>query len=287
MFDNGIEIEIEYNEEQPKINKTTSNFPTKKLGNEKLQPNDKQNISSKSLNFNHNIRKCFAPKWKTKIPSENPRPMIYVNHKDNNNPIAYKQTNDDDIFSEKECNSLEHNSSLSSADNEIKDNVNIISESNSENKSEKNGGGVEKSDEKNKQEEKKFENFKSFGHKTITVFPVKNKIMDNKINIKSYRNSLLKIKKNIFKAMNKETEFTMKDKMKIKFNFEIKNNNVHYNDDYSIVIPINDRVEEVNKKESNKLRKTTGLFHPYKDFKLSKSTKGLTIFDVISTKQYI
>ena len=144
------------------------------------------------------------------------------------------------------------------------------------------------------EKEKENNNLKIYEHKTITSFPVKNNYNENytKGNIKAIRNSLFRAKMKCLKDKNKETEYSIKDNLKIKYRLNLINNKskkIGNNYEFCKVIPINNfKKEENNKNEDenedmSNFRKTIS----YNTSKLNlenkkkKEGKGITIYDVL------
>ena len=315
------DIQIEYNNDfELEKTKSLNKFPLKIITNNEFYLDDIYKNFSKSLNFN--FHKCFAPKPKIKQSSKNPTPIIYEKQMDIYNLNTQAEIYNEDAYSEKEL-SLD-NESLYSSDNEnqigqnnnninnylnndvlynnkiINNNNYIISknllESNSEKKSEDKNMDLYENKINTTEDEKEKENnnLKLYEHKTITSFPVKNNYNENytKGNIKAIRNSLFRAKMKCLKDKNKETEYSIKDKLKIKYRLNIINNKSKKNGnnyEFCKVIPINNfKKEENNKNEDenedmSNFRKTIS----YKTSKLNlenkkkKEGKGITIYDVL------
>ena len=177
----------------------------------------------------------------------------------------------------------------------------IISKSLLDNISEKKK--EEKNIDKNKnkiniiEDEKEYINSKIYEHNTITAFPVKNNYNENyaKGNIKAIRNSLFRAKMRSLKEKNKETEYSIKNKFKLKYGLNLINNKLkkyEYNFDFYNVIPINEMKKKENDKKNddengdiNNFRKTIS----YNTSKLNLNKlkkmegKGITIYDVLLT----
>ena len=330
--DNELEIELDNKDIQIIYNndfeldktKSLKKFPLKNINNEFYLDDIYKNFS-KSLNFNNH--KCFAPKIKIKQSSRNPTPIIYEKQNDINNLNTQDEMISEDAYSEKEL-SLDNESSFSSnsenfskeIDNNNKIFVNndliyknkiinnnwsnnnkyIISKSLLENNSEKKSEGniIDLKENKiNAIEDKKDNSFsKIYEHKTITSFPIKNSYNENyaKGNIKAIRNSLFRAKMRNLKESNKETEYSIKNKLKIKYRLNFINNKLKKNDyniDFYNVIPINEikKEEEKDKKnengDMNNLRKTISYNNSKLNIDKSKKIegKGITIYDVLLT----
>ena len=313
------DIQIEYNNDfESEKTKSLNKFPLKIITNNEFYLDDIYKNFSKSLNFN--FHKCFAPKPKIKQSSKNPTPIIYEKQMDIYNLNTQAEIYNEDAYSEKEL-SLDNESSYSSDyENQIKEinnnNINndvlnknknisnnnnyIISKNLLDNNSEK------KSEDKNielyenkiniieDEKEKENNNLKIYEHKTITSFPVKNNYNENytKGNIKAIRNSLFRAKMKCLKDKNKETEYSIKDNLKIKYRLNLINNKskkIGNNYEFCKVIPINNFKKEDNNKNDDEnedmsnFRKTIS----YNTSKLNlenkkkKEGKGITIYDVL------
>ena len=298
--------------------KSLNKFPLKLITNEDFYLDDFYKNFSKSLKFNSH--KCFAPKPKIKQSSKNPTPLIFEKQNDIKNLNTDIRILNEDAYSEKEL-SLNESSFSSDFENEINNkksdnndlmnnlsinnnNNYIISKSLLENnysdkKSEDKDMGLFENKINVVEDEKEIKDLKKYGHKTITVFSIKNNNNDiyQKGNIKSIRNSLFRAKLKNLKDKNKEVEYFIKNKMKIKYRLNLINNNSkknNHNFDFYKIIPINinDDEEKSNQKGNNiddmsNFRQTI----KYNNSKLNSMNKeenkekGVTIYDVLLTNK--
>ena len=309
---NDIEIKYNYDFESEKI-KSLNKFPLKITTNNEFYLDDIYKNFSKSLNFN--FHKCFAPKPKLKQSSKNPTPIIYEKQIDIYNLNTEAQIITEDAYSEKEL-SLDESSFSSDYENQIKEtesnyinndilnnnNQQIINNNNNNDITSKNSfdnNFTQKNEEKkidinenrinSIEDEKENKSLKKYEHKTITAFPVKNNYNDNytKGNIKAIRNSLFRAKLKCLEEKNKEVDYSIKHKEKLKYGLDIINNNSKKgNFDFYKVIPINDINKQENKndiEDMSNFRKTIS-FNTSKingQNKKNKEGKGITIYDVL------
>jgi hypothetical protein len=293
--------------------KSLNKFPLKLITNEDFYKN-----FSKSLKFNSH--KCFAPKPKIKQSSKNPTPLIFEKQNDIKNLNTDIRILNEDAYSEKEL-SLNESSFSSDFENEINNkksdnndlmnnlsinnnNNYIISKSLLENnysdkKSEDKDMGLFENKINVVEDEKEIKDLKKYGHKTITVFSIKNNNNDiyQKGNIKSIRNSLFRAKLKILKDKNKEVEYFLKNKMKIKYRLNLINNNSkknNHNFDFYKIIPINiNNDEEKSNQKGNNIDDMSNFRQTikYNNSKLNSMNKeenkekGVTIYDVLLTNK--
>ena len=307
------DIQIEYNDDfTSEKTKSLNKFPLKIITSNEFFLDDMCNNFSKSLNFNFN--KCFAPKPKFKQSSRNPTPIIFEKQTNISNLNTQDHIITEDAYSEKEV-SLDNDSCSSEDENQndeinnsdykkdfiIKDieyndqNINdkyIISKNllikNKEKKSEDQTDLYE-NNINIIEDEKENKNVKIYGHKTINIFPFKNNC--TKGNLKSIRNSLFRAKMKSLKAKNREVEYSIKDRAKIKYGLNLINNKskkIEHNHEICNVIPINNNEKNEEEKEDiNNFRKTIS----FKASKLNlenkpkKDDKGITIYDVLITNK--
>ena len=298
--------------------KSLNKFPLKLITNEDFYLDDFYKNFSKSLKFNSH--KCFAPKPKIKQSSKNPTPLIFEKQNDIKNLNTDIRILNEDAYSEKEL-SLNESSFSSDFENEINNkksdnndlmnNLSINNNSNyiisksllennySDKKSEDKDMGLFENKINVVEDEKEIKDLKKYGHKTITVYSIKNNNNDiyQKGNIKSIRNSLFRAKLKNLKDKNKEVEYFIKNKMKIKYRLNLINNNSkknNHNFDFYKIIPINinDDEEKSNQKGNNiddmsNFRQTI----KYNNSKLNSMNKeenkekGVTIYDVLLTNK--
>lgn len=298
--------------------KSLNKFPLKLITNEDFYLDDFYKNFSKSLKFNSH--KCFAPKPKIKQSSKNPTPLIFEKQNDIKNLNTDIRILNEDAYSEKEL-SLNESSFSSDFENEINNkksdnndlmnnlsinnnNNYIISKSLLENnysdkKSEDKDLGLFENKINVVEDEKEIKDLKKYGHKTITVFSIKNNNNDiyQKGNIKSIRNSLFRAKLKILKDKNKEVEYFIKNKMKIKYRLNLINNNSkknNHNFDFYKIIPINiNNDEEKSNQKGNNIDDMSNFRQTikYNNSKLNSMNKeenkekGVTIYDVLLTNK--
>ena len=298
--------------------KSLNKFPLKLITNEDFYLDDFYKNFSKSLKFNSH--KCFAPKPKIKQSSKNPTPLIFEKQNDIKNLNTDIRILNEDAYSEKEL-SLNESSFSSDFENEINNkksdnndlmnnlsinnnNNYIISKSLLENnysdkKSEDKDMGLFENKINVVEDEKEIKDLKKYGHKTITVFSIKNNNNDiyQKGNIKSIRNSLFRAKLKILKDKNKEVEYFIKNKMKIKYRLNLINNNSkknNHNFDFYKIIPINiNNDEEKSNQKGNNIDDMSNFRQTikYNNSKLNSMNKeenkekGVTIYDVLLTNK--
>ena len=298
--------------------KSLNKFPLKLITNEDFYLDDFYKNFSKSLKFNSH--KCFAPKPKIKQSSKNPTPLIFEKQNDIKNLNTDIRILNEDAYSEKEL-SLNESSFSSDFENEINNkksdnndlmnnlsinnnNNYIISKSLLENnysdkKSEDKDMGLFENKINVVEDEKEIKDLKKYGHKTITVFSIKNNNNDiyQKGNIKSIRNSLFRAKLKILKDKNKEVEYFIKNKMKIKYRLNLINNNSkknNHNFDFYKIIPINiNNDEEKSNQKGNSIDDMSNFRQTikYNNSKLNSMNKeenkekGVTIYDVLLTNK--
>ena len=298
-LENNDEIEIEYNEDfTSEKTKSLTKFPTKITQNNEFKLDNAHQNFSKSLNFN--FRQCFAPKSKSKKSSKNPTPIIF---RKNNNKINNLNTQDqiitEDFLSEK-GSSLNNESSFSSSEEYNNINFNINNENYNEDEI-INKNVLEKknlnmiNENKNTINEIKEDshnnmnkNIKAYEHKTISFFNNKDSSnQDLKESMKTIRNTLFKDKIKALKLRNKETEFKVKDKNKMKYRLDLQNIKKNdYDNDYKI-IKINDIEENNSDKDNNEDMSKFRTTICYCNSKLNKvnnkknQNKGVTIYDVL------
>ena len=298
--------------------KSLNKFPLKLITNEDFYLDDFYKNFSKSLKFNSH--KCFAPKPIIKQSSKNPTPLIFEKQNDIKNLNTDIRILNEDAYSEKEL-SLNESSFSSDFENEINNkksdnndlmnnlsinnnNNYIISKSLLENnysdkKSEDKDLGLFENKINVVEDEKEIKDLKKYGHKTITVFSIKNNNNDiyQKGNIKSIRNSLFRAKLKILKDKNKEVEYFIKNKMKIKYRLNLINNNSkknNHNFDFYKIIPINiNNDEEKSNQKGNNIDDMSNFRQTikYNNSKLNSMNKeenkekGVTIYDVLLTNK--
>ena len=298
--------------------KSLNKFPLKLITNEDFYLDDFYKNFSKSLKFNSH--KCFAPKPKIKQSSKNPTPLIFEKQNEIKNLNTDIRILNEDAYSEKEL-SLNESSFSSDFENEINNkksdnndlmnnlsinnnNNYIISKSLLENnysdkKSEDKDLGLFENKINVVEDEKEIKDLKKYGHKTITVFSIKNNNNDiyQKGNIKSIRNSLFRAKLKILKDKNKEVEYFIKNKMKIKYRLNLINNNSkknNHNFDFYKIIPINiNNDEEKSNQKGNNIDDMSNFRQTikYNNSKLNSMNKeenkekGVTIYDVLLTNK--
>lgn len=293
--------------------KSLNKFPLKLITSDEFYLGDLNKNFSKSLKFNSH--KCFAPKPKIKQSSKNPSPLIFEKHNDISNLNTDVIILNEDALSEKEL-SLDESSfssyfenqenEIQKADNnDLMNNINynnnyIISKNLLENnysdkKSEEKDTALFENKINSIEDENKNKDLKTYEHKTIAVFNIKNNFNDiyPKGNIKSIRNSLFRAKIKCLKEKNKEVEYSIKDNTKIKYGLNLLNNSKknNYNYDFYKIIPINNNNEEEkdNIDDMSKFRKTIN----YNTSKLNSMNKtenqekGVTIYDVLLTNKKI
>ena len=238
LEDNEDDIQIEYNDDfTSEKTKSLNNFHLKIITTNEFYLDDKFTNFSKSLNFNFD--KCFAPKPKFKQSSRNPTPILFEIQTDISNLNTQDHILSEDAYSEKEisldndsCSSDEENQNDEINNSEYKKDFIIKDiENNEQNMNDKYiisknlliKNTEKKTEDKidlyeNKiniiEDEKENKNVKIYGHKTINIFPFKNNC--TKGNLKSIRNSLFRAKMKSLKAKNREVEYSIKDRAKIK-----------------------------------------------------------------------
>lgn len=309
LEDNYDNIEIEYNDDfSSEKTKSLNKFPTKIINNNEFYLDNQYKNFSKSLNFN--FKRCFAPKPKIKQSNKNPPPIIFEKQKDIYNLNIQDQIITEEAFSEKEV-SLENESCSSDYENQNNEINNFNYNKNITNKdiiyNNKNNNfnicknlygnnSFKKNEDKNNnlyinkiniiEEEKEKNNLKIYEHKTINEFPFKHN--SKKGNLKSIRNNLFQVKLRTLKAYNREVEYSIKDKAKIKYNLDLINNKSKKDEHYEIykIIPINNNKTNEEEKEDMSIFRKTINFNSSKlnlEKNKRKDEKGITIYDVLTT----
>jgi hypothetical protein len=310
--DDDSDIEYDFTSEKTK---SLNKFPSKMLKSDDFYLDETSKNFSKSLKFNSH--KCYAPKPKIKQSSKSPSPIIYEKQSNIININTKEKTVIEDALTEKE-QSLDNESSYSSDFENINNNKNNINNDSAySNQFIGNNNYIisknllEISDKKNKdkneglyenkiniiEDSKDINNLQSYNHKTISSFPIK-KYYSNTItkwNMKAIRSSLFRAKMKSLKEKFREVEYSIKEKMKIKYGLDIKNNRTKkkgYNADFCKIIPINNNKNEEDKKEEeiedmSSFRKT--ISYNVSKFNLEKNKnnedKGITIYDVLITNK--
>ena len=319
-----VDPDIEYNSDfTSEKTKSLNKFPLKILTNNDFYLDDIYKNFSKSLKFNSH--KCYAPKPIIIQSSKNPTPIIFEKQSDSNNLNTQDKIIVEDALTEKE---LSFDSSFSSdIENEIKkplncdinkNNINIdlnynnqiinFNDSNyiisknlldiSDKKGEDKNEGLYEN-KINIIEENN--NLKSYEHKTITSFPINSyNFYYTKGNIKAIRNSLYRAKMKCLREKYREVEYSIKDRMKIKYGLDIRNNKpkklAHNNIDFCKIIPINNDIKEENIVSNKKveeiedmtnLRKTISYNTSKLNLENNKKSeeKGITIYDILITNK--
>lgn len=278
-------IEIEYNEDFDS-NKTRSltKFPNKE--NDFILDNSSKNFS-KSLNFDSH--KCFAPKIKHKQYLKKPSPIFFKKIGYTNLMKTQGEIISEENLSEKEASLLDDSSSsdyiLDNIDNEndIDNNEEIIVNENNNNLIKKpidNLINIYKEGKKTGKEYKSDINL--YEHKTIGTFPFQNcKDNQNKNNLKFFRNNLHKIKMKYSKFQSKDQEYTLKDKDKNKYEFNLIINNKKssiYNE--STIIPINNNDNSDAEEDNNDMSYFRGTI-TYNQSKLKKEKEAPNCINIL------
>ena len=281
-------IEIEYNEDfDSNKTKSLTKFPNKE--NDFILDNSSKNFS-KSLNFDSH--KCFAPKIKYKQYLKKPSPIFFKKIGYTNLMKTQGEIISEENLSEKEASLLDDSSSsdyiLNNLDNEnnINNNEEIVVNENNNSQVKKPIDdliNIYKEDKKPNKEYKSDMNL--YQHKTIGIFPFQNnKDNQNKNSLKFFRNNLHKIKLKYSKIKFKDQEYTLKDKDKKKYEFNIIINNKKssiYNE--STIIPINNDDNSDVDDDNNDMSKFRGTI-TYNQSKLKKekeAPKCTNIFEVL------
>ena len=268
--------DIEYNDDfTSEKTKSLNKFPLKILINNDFYLDDIYKNFSKSLKFNSH--KCYAPKPIIMQSSKNPTPIIFEKQSDINNLNIQKKIIIEDALTEKELSFDNESSYSSDFENGNKNSLNcdinknnnnidlnynnqIIDFNNSNYIISKNLLDISDKKGEDKNEglyENKINiieennNLYSYEHKTITSFPINSyNIYYTKGNIKSIRNSLYRVKMKCLREKYREVEYSIKERMKIKYCLDIRNNKSkklgHNNIDFCKIIPINNDIKEEN-----------------------------------------
>ena len=298
-LENNEELEIEYNDDfscdkTKSLNKFTSKL---EINKEFYLDNSCKNFS-KSLGFN--FRQCFAPRSKTRKSSKNPTPLIFTKSTNFSNLNTQEHMITEDAMSEKESFSNVENSFSSDSEDE---NENLTNNNNKKTEILNNNSICEKNDIKienlnknnfqNISKDKIKENkIKVYEHKTIGNFQTQNiKDENSKENIKSIRNNLFRIKLKYLNKKNKEMEYIIKEKDKIKYRLDIVKieRKDELKNEYKI-IPISkinennyNNSDEDNGKDMNKFRITISYCNSKLNKEINKinEDKGITIYEIL------
>jgi hypothetical protein len=266
-------VEIEYNEDiDTTKTKSLTKFPNKIV--EFNLDNASQNFS-KSLNFNSH--KCYAPKIKHKQYLKKPSPIFFKKINYNNNLKIPNEPVIEEILSEKEPSLMDEDSSSDFIIDDFDENNNNNNGNKNENEPRENQNkkpiddliNIYKEDKKPKEE--KNNDFKLYEHKTIGTFAFHNNVeIQDKNQIKLYRNNLCRIKMKYAKIINREQEFSLNDELKNKYGLNLIFNNKKTNVDNEYkIIPINNDENSDSEEEndiSTNLRETIS----YNQSKLKK-----------------
>ena len=139
------------------------------------------------------------------------------------------------------------------------------------------------------EDEKENKNVKTYGHKTINIFPFKNNC--TKGNLKSIRNSLFRAKMKSLQEKNREVEYSIKDRVKMRYGLNLINNKskkMEHNYEICNVIPINNNEKNEEEKEDMTNFRKTISYNVSKLNLLNKQKnddKGITIYDVLITNK--
>ena len=294
------ELEIEYNDDfSCEKTKSLNKFPSK-LENKKVfyLDNSYKNFS-KSLGFN--FKQCLAPKPKTRKSSKNPTPLIFTKINNFSNLNTQEHMITEDTISEKESSLNKESSFSSDSENEIENLVNNNNNKkteilNSNTIYEKNDIKIENLNKNNFQnisrDKIKENKIKVYEHKTIGIFQIQNiKDENSKENIKSIRNNLFRTKLKYLNKKNKEMEYIIKEKDKIKYRLDIVKieRKDELKNEYKI-IPISkinennyNNSDEDNGKDMNKFRITISYCNSKLNKEINKinEDKGITIYEVL------
>ena len=299
-LENNSQIEIEYNEDfTSEKTKSLNKFSSKLEKNSEFYLDNSYKNFSRSLGFN--FKQCFAPKSKTRKSSKNPTPLIFKKNENICNLNTQDRIITEDALSEK-GSSLNNDSSFSSdSENfyeEIK-NINVNKEvlnNNNNIKNEKNEILNNKINPENKnnlneisKDKNNDNNIKVYEHRTIGIFHSNNNDKNSKGNIKSIRNDLFKIKLKNIKIKNKEMEYIIKEKEKIRYRLDIikKPRKDELDNDYKIItinnMEDNNNSEDDNCEDMSNLRTTISYSNSKinKDNNKKNEDKGITIYDVL------
>jgi hypothetical protein len=268
------DFEIEYNEEDdiiPEKTKSLTQFPLKLLSKEDFSDIEINKSYSKSLNFN--FSKCFAPKQAYRHSNKNPSPIFSAINHSNINNLEYLNKGealtdfDNSLDAESSNNSdsydyYDKNSELKQIN--LNDNNFIISDK-----------LLNQIDDRNEIIENNSQS-KHIKYQSITFY--------HKKNLKSFRNSLFKMKLKSAKFKNKEEQHYLKENIKKKYGLDIQNKikKKSYLCNDIKIIPIN----EINNdnENMNKFRKTIG-FNMGKNNSKNEEKRGITVYDALINKK--